>query len=113
MNFFDAQRRARRLTLWLIVLLTVAVVGMIAAAVAVVVLAMALLEADQSALDPLARALDPLLLGSVALGVLLVVGVGSLVRHLQLRAGGAAVAEALGGRALNADTRDPSESQLL
>ncbi|MGQ4879533.1 M48 family metallopeptidase [Billgrantia sp. LNSP4103-1] len=113
MDFFGAQARARRLTAWLVVLLLVAVIGMIAAAVAVVVIAMALLDGGQPGGDPLARALDPLLLGSVALGVVLVVGAGSLSRHLQLRAGGAAVAEALGGRPLNAATRDADERRLL
>ncbi|QOR39600.1 M48 family metallopeptidase [Billgrantia diversa] len=113
MDFFGAQERARRLTIWLVLLLIVAVAGMMAAAVAVVALAMVLLDGGQSAADPLARVLDPLLLGSVALGVLLVVGSGSLVRHLQLRAGGAAVAEALGGRPINGDTRNADERRLL
>ncbi|MBW6389604.1 hypothetical protein [Billgrantia antri] len=39
MDFFGAQARAKRLTLWLVVLLIVAVLGMFAAAVAVVALA--------------------------------------------------------------------------
>ncbi|WP_111413789.1 M48 family metallopeptidase [Billgrantia lactosivorans] len=113
MDFFGAQERAKRLTVWLVVLLVIAVLGMIAAAVAVVALATLLLDGGQPGGDPLARALDPLLLGSVALGVLLVVASASLVRHLQLRAGGAAVAEALGGRPLNGDTRDTGERRLL
>lgn len=113
MDFFGAQERARRLTAWLVLLLIVAVIGMVAAAVAVVALAMVLLDGGQPAADPLAQALDPLLLGSVALGVLLVVGSGSLIRHLQLRAGGSAVAEALGGRPINGDTRDADERRLL
>ncbi|NIC07940.1 M48 family metallopeptidase [Billgrantia bachuensis] len=113
MDFFGAQERARRLTAWLVLLLIVAVIGMVVAAVAVVALAMVLLDGGQSAADPLAQALDPLLLGSVALGVLLVVGSGSLVRHLQLRAGGSAVAEALGGRPINGDTRNADERRLL
>lgn len=113
MDFFGAQERARRLSLWLVVLLIVAVVGMIAAAVAVIALAMVLIDGGQPGGDPLARALDPLLLGGVAFGVLLVVGAGSLARHLQLRSGGSAVAEALGGRVINAATRDPDERRLL
>lgn len=113
MDFFGAQERARRLTLWLVLLLIVAVAGMMAAAVAVVALAMVLLDGAQPAAAPLARVFDPLLLGSVAFGVLLVVGSGSLIRHLQLRAGGATVAEALGGRPINGDTRDADERRLL
>lgn len=113
MDFFGAQARAKRLTLWLVVLLVVAVLGMIAAAVAAVALAMLLLDGGQPGSSLLECALDPLLLGPVALGVLLVVGAGSLARHLQLRSGGAAVAEALGGRAINAATRDQDERRLL
>ena len=113
MDFFEAQQRARRLTFWLVLVFVIAVIGMIGAAVGVVVLAMALLEGGQAGADPLARVFDPVLLGSVTLGVLTVVGFGSSVRHLQLRAGGSAVAEALGGRVINADTRDPDERRLL
>lgn len=113
MDFFGAQAQARRLTLWLVVLLLVAVVGMVVATVLVVTLAVALLEGGQPGADPLGLAFDPLLLGGVTLGVLAVVVAGSLARHLQLRAGGAAVAEALGGRPINADTRDPDERRLL
>ncbi len=113
MDFFGAQAQARRLTLWLVVLLLVAVVGMVVATVLVVTLAVALLEGGHPGADPLGLAFDPLLLGGVTLGVLAVVVAGSLARHLQLRAGGAAVAEALGGRPINADTRDPDERRLL
>ncbi|RDB43887.1 peptidase [Halomonas sp. DQ26W] len=113
MDFFGAQDQARRLTARLVLLLLVAVAGMVAAAVLVVALAMALLDGGQAGTDPLARALDPLLLGSVALGVVAVVGLGSLMRHLQLRGGGSAVAEALGGHPINANTHDADEQQLL
>lgn len=113
MDFFGAQAHARRLTLWLVFLLLVAVVGMVVVTVLVVTLAVALLDGGQPGADPLALAFDPLLLGGVTLGVLAVVSAGSLARHMQLRAGGAAVAEALGGRPINADTRDPDERRLL
>ncbi|QTP55777.1 M48 family metallopeptidase [Billgrantia sulfidoxydans] len=113
MDFFGAQARAKRLTAWLVVLLVVAVLGMIVAAVAVIALAMLLLDGGPPGAEPLARALDPRLLGAVALGVLLVVAAGSLARHLQLRSGGAAVAEALGGRIINAATHDADERRLL
>lgn len=113
MDFFGAQDQARRLTARLILLLLVAVAGMVVAAVVIVTVAMALLDGGQSGGDPLARALDPVLLGSVALGVVAVVGLGSLMRHLQLRGGGSAVAEALGGRLINASTHDADEQRLL
>uniref|UniRef100_UPI003567B0D4 M48 family metalloprotease n=1 Tax=Halomonas sp. TaxID=1486246 RepID=UPI003567B0D4 len=94
-------------------LLILAVVLLILVASLVVALAVVLLDGGLYVGQPLGRALDPGLLGSVALGVILVVVLGSLTRHFQLRAGGSAVAEALGGMPLNLDTRDHDERQLL
>ncbi len=113
MDFFGAQDQARRLTARLVLLLLVAVAGMVVAAVLIVAVAMALLDGGQAGADPLARAFDPVLLGSVALGVVAVVAMGSLMRHQQLRGGGSAVAEALGGRLINASTHDADEQRLL
>ncbi|WFM72347.1 M48 family metallopeptidase [Halomonas sp. CKK8] len=113
MDFFTAQDRARRLTGRLVLLLVLAVVALIVVTSVVVALAVVLLDGAPFAGDPLARALQPRLLVGVATAVILVVGLGSLVRHLQLRAGGSAVAEALGGRPLNLETRDADERRLL
>ncbi|TDR50497.1 Zn-dependent protease with chaperone function [Halomonas ventosae] len=113
MDFFTAQDRARRLTGRLVLLLVLAVLALIAVTSVVVALAVVLLDGASFAGDPLARALQPRLLVGVATVVILVVGLGSLVRHLQLRAGGSAVAEALGGRPLNLETRDAGERRLL
>ena len=113
MDFFTAQDRARRLTGRLVMLLGLAVAALIVAASLAVALAVTLLDIGPLAADPLARALEPRLLGGVATAVILVVGLGSLVRHLQLRAGGRVVAEALGGRPLNLETRDEQERRLL
>ena len=45
--------------------------------------------------------------------MLVIVGGGFLYRWLQLRSGGEAVAEMLGGRLINLDTRDPDERRAL
>ncbi len=113
MDFFTAQDRARRQTGRLVALLLLAVVGLIVAASALVALLVVLMDGQSGGSDPLARALDPVLFGWVALGVVAVVVGGAVMRHLQLRAGGSAVAEALGGRPLNTDTRDANERRLL
>ena len=113
MDFFRAQDRARRLTGRLVLLLLLAVAGLIVVASVLVALAVVLFDGQRMGADPLARALEPELFGLVALGVVAVVAIGGLIRHLQLRAGGSVVAEALGGRLLNADTRDAAERQLL
>ena len=49
----------------------------------------------------------------VAIGVLVLVGGGSLYKIAQLRGGGRVVAEQLGGRLLHPDTTDPHERVLL
>ena len=113
MDFFRAQDRARRLTGRLVLLLLLAVAGLVVVASVLVALAVVLFDGQVMGADPLARALEPELFGLVALGVLVVVVAGGLVRHLQLRAGGSVVAEALGGRLLNPDARDANERQLL
>lgn len=113
MDFFSAQDRARRLTGRLVMLLVLAVVALIIVTSMVVAFAVVLLEDGPLAGEPLARALQPPLLMGVATAVILVVGLGSVVRHLQLRAGGSVVAEALGGRPLNLATRDANERRLL
>lgn len=113
MDFFTAQDRARRLTGRLVLLLGLAVVALIVVTSVVVALAVVLLDGGPFTGEPLSRALQPRLLVGVATAVLLVVGLGSLVRHLQLRAGGSAVAEALGGRPLNLETREADERRLL
>jgi len=113
MDFFSAQDRARRLTGRLVMLLVLAVVALIIVTSMVVAFAVVLLEDGALAGEPLARALQPPLLMGVATAVILVVGLGSVVRHLQLRAGGSVVAEALGGRPLNLETRDANERRLL
>lgn len=112
MDFFSAQDRARRSSGRLVWLLALAVLGLIAAAALAVAVVVAVFD-GQSGADPLARALEPKLLGGVALVVLAVVTLGILLRHRQLRAGGAAVAEALGGRPLNPETHDEGERRLL
>ena len=113
MDFFTAQDRARRQTGRLVVLLLLAVVGLIVAASVLVALAVVVFDGELGGPDPLARALEPELFAWVTLGVVALVVGGAVMRHLQLRAGGSAVAEALGGRPLNPDTRNADERQLL
>ncbi|MFO8044320.1 MAG: M48 family metallopeptidase [Halomonas sp.] len=113
MDFFTAQDRARRQTGRLVLLLLLAVAGLIVAASVLVALAVVLFDGQLGGPDPLARALAPELFAWVTLGVVALVVGGAVMRHLQLRAGGSAVAEALGGRPLNPDTRNADERQLL
>lgn len=112
MDFFALQDDARRRTGLLLVYYLLAVAGIIAG----IYLALAALLAYDS---ESARALsagwfwDPLLLAWVAIITVLIIGVGTLFKTLQLRQGGAKVAKMLGGRKISPSTDDPNERRLL
>ncbi|MEX1256593.1 MAG: M48 family metalloprotease [Gemmatimonadota bacterium] len=111
MDFFEAQSNALRLSRRLIVLFALAVAAMIA-----VVYLVALITFNFSGVGiaggGTAAWLQPELLGGVALGMGAIIGAGSVFRTAQLRKGGTAVAELLGGREVPAGTGDPLERRL-
>ena len=118
MDFFDAQDHARRLTHRLVFLFGLAVASMVAIVylVAVVVLGVVPME-ELVGVGPVgegaAGLVDPGLLLAVAVGMGGVIGGGALFRTAQLRKGGSAVAELLGGRRVDPATADPLERVLV
>ena len=100
MDFFEKQELARRRTKWLVVYFLLAVLGIIAA------LHFGFCAIFGQAYD------DWGLLGVTAAGVVISVGIGSLVKIVQLAKGGKAVAEMLGGSPVDPATIDPSERRL-
>ena len=100
MDFFEKQELARRRTKWLVVYFLLAVLGIIAA------LHFGFCAIFGPAYD------DWELLGATAAGVVVSVGIGSLVKIVQLAKGGKAVAEMLGGSPVDPATTDPSERRL-
>lgn len=104
MEFYEAQDRARRKTRLLIFLFTLAVLAIIAI---VYIVVYALTRRGGPGVG-----LDLGLLGLVAGGVIVLVGSGSGFRVSQLRRGGPAVAELLGGRRVEPGTSDPGERRL-
>jgi Zn-dependent protease with chaperone function len=109
MDFFEAQDRARRRTGRLVLLFVLAVGGTIAAtyAAAVVIARFASSKPHGSDLW------QPELFLGVTGFTLLVCGIGAFVRWTQLRAGGPAVAELVGGRPVHPGTTDLRERTLL
>ncbi|XQU07441.1 M48 family metallopeptidase [Halomonas sp. LY9] len=101
------------------VLLVLAVLALIAVTTLVValVLYMAGIGGAHSQPQPTLQGMMALLswelLASVAVGVVALVGLGGLFKRRQLRRGGKAVAEALGGRETNLNTRDSDERRIL
>lgn len=112
MDFFEAQERAKRRTQRLVLLFILAVLGTILASYACASL---FLGQSRNAYDEPALTFvwDPQLFFSVTGIVLGVVGLASLYKWSQMRHGGSAVAEMVGGRRLNPRTTDLRERRLL
>jgi Zn-dependent protease with chaperone function len=117
MDFFEAQARAKKRTKRLVLLFALAVLGTIVAGYAA---AMALvgqweIRGDELYYDEAAptRYWHPLIFAWVAGGTVAVVGLASLFKWAQLRAGGSAVAEMVGGRRVAPQTTNLHEKRLL
>jgi Zn-dependent protease with chaperone function len=120
MDFFDAQARAKKRTTRLVVLFGFAVAGTIAAAYFAALFGLAALERQQYASgyayrdSPGSLSLwQPKLFLGITAGTLAVVGFASLFKWRQFSAGGAAVAEGVGGRRIDPHTTDFNERRLL
>jgi len=120
-DFFEHQDQARRNTGRLIALLSLAVLALIALTSLLFSLARYLATPSQTALNlsqgnpvqSLMAQLDWVSLAWIAGLVSFAVVLGSLFKWLQLRSGGRAVAEALGGRLIPPNTDQAEERQLL
>ena len=105
MDFFDLQDAARRRTNILVVYYVLAVFA-IAISVYLVIVAM-------FNRDPFGFYWDLGLFLTVVLSTLAVVGVGTLIRGLQLKQGGQVVAEMLGGSLADSLSKDISVKRLI
>jgi Zn-dependent protease with chaperone function len=116
MNFFERQARTRRQSRRLLVLFGAAVLGIVLA-VQAGVFGLLVLGADERTWQRVGGAgglaLEHAgLLAGVAVLVVLVIAACSLYRVASLSGGGVAVARAMGGREVSADTRDPELRRL-
>ncbi len=123
MDFFEAQARAKKRTHRLVFLFGLAVLGTVLAGYTA---AIVLLRQDSNQFKrhghnpsyyadgpPKVGYWDPKVFAGVTLGTLLVVGLASLFKWSQLRAGGGAIAELAGGRPVNPKSTDLRERRLL
>ncbi|MEI7798801.1 MAG: M48 family metallopeptidase [Opitutaceae bacterium] len=108
MDFFAAQAQARKRTHRLVLLFILAVLGTVVAGYAAAVFFL-----NQAPDHGALIWWDPLLLAWTAGATTVVVGIASLYKWSQLRAGGAAVAELVGGRLVSGHTTDLKERRLL
>ncbi len=113
MDFFESQVEARRRTRRLVLLFALAVASMIAVVYLTLVVVLGFAGGlPLAAGSPGSDWLHPELLVAVTIGMGAIIGLGSAFRSAQLRRGGSAVAELLGGRPVPPDTDDPLERRL-
>jgi Zn-dependent protease with chaperone function len=118
MDFFEQQAKAQRKTKWLIVYFAMAVVAMTIAIYVAALLIFSGIKLHQDRYEsgqeqaPFA-VWDPQIFGTVSVVTLAIIGIGSLYRISALSAGGSAVSEMMGARAVNPNTTDPDERKLL
>ncbi|MBX3738448.1 MAG: M48 family metallopeptidase [Candidatus Didemnitutus sp.] len=117
MDFFEAQTRAKRRTNRLVFLFALAVLGTIAASyIAAVAIVHTAGGANRHSYYEERAPLvywDPTIFTSVALATIAIVGLASLYKWSQMRAGGSAVAELVSGRRIDPHTTDLHERRLL
>lgn len=108
MDFFEAQDRAKRNTSKLIFYYVLAVIGII---LSVYVVTLMIFQTQVS--GETISLWNPFWLFSVAVIIVCVIITGTLFRVSQLRKGGSAVAELLGGRKIPSSTTEAGERQLM
>lgn len=119
MDFFEQQALAKRRSALLVVLMAVAVICLVSVTSFIIALLVGWMEGggpDRPELDWMTRTMSvvtPGLLVGVAIPVLTVIIVAGLFKHYQLSGGGAAVAEALGGRRLDPGSTEPEARKVL
>ncbi|WP_299582637.1 M48 family metallopeptidase [uncultured Microbulbifer sp.] len=113
MNFFEYQDRARRNSGLLIALFSLAVVLLIGLTTLIAAAAVAYSRGQFFSPLDIEQLLGWQTVGSIALTITIIVGLGSLYKLHQLDTGGIAVAESLGGRKLNIAPQSPAEQRAL
>ncbi|MEL6398314.1 MAG: M48 family metallopeptidase [Cyanobacteria bacterium J06607_6] len=107
MDFFEHQDQARRNTKQLIGLFGLAIIAMIVSLYAITLMGLV------SFFEQPLQLWQPDVLLVVSVGTLAMIGAGSVTKMVELRRGGPAVAESLGGTQVNPQTTDFKEKQLL
>ncbi|MBI5380380.1 MAG: M48 family metallopeptidase [Opitutae bacterium] len=112
MDFFEAQARAKKRTTRLVTLFVFAVAGTVLASYLAAAAIQGYARGGKRHTAPLVY-WDPQLCAGVTAGILAIVGLAALFKWLQLRAGGSAVAEMVGGRRVDLRTTEHYERRLL
>jgi Zn-dependent protease with chaperone function len=111
MDFFKAQDIARKQTTRLVVLFALSIVSLLILTNLLVMATMGLMSVDEGP-DPLSS-MDWTAFFWVSIAVLAVVGLGSLIKIMSLRGGGARVAEMLNARLVQSGSNNLHEQRVL
>jgi Zn-dependent protease with chaperone function len=112
MDFFDSQEKARRRSRLLVFLFFVATVAiMLTVYLLVFLFLLSGASTTSQAWQEMRNIADVLVLLGVV--IVTIIGLGTVFKMAQLRRGGSAVAELLGGRLLAPDSRVPDEQRVL
>jgi Zn-dependent protease with chaperone function len=115
MNFFEAQDKARRNTVWMILLFILAVGGLIFLTNLLLLVVLAYLKTGYFifSVSELNNFFELSVFVGITVGVCLLIFGGSFYKTMSLSKGGPAVAEMLGGRLVPQSTNDLQQRQLL
>ena len=113
MNFFAAQDRARKTTLWLVVFFLLAIASLVIMTNVVVLAAMGFFKPEYLEATDYFAQFDWSMFALVSAGVITVILIGTVYKMLQLSQGGVAVAEMVGARLAPPDTADYDEKKLI
>lgn len=116
MNFFEAQAKARTNTRNLVILFLLAVATLIVATNLLVMFFLSVNQNDGNidlAFGEIFNHFDWNLFFIISVVIISFVAITSLIKRVQLSAGGKVIAEKLGGKLIHPDTKDFHEKQLL
>ncbi|MDW7772595.1 MAG: M48 family metallopeptidase [Desulfobulbaceae bacterium] len=113
MDFFRAQDQARRTTGRLVILFTLAVISLIAMANLLVMAVFGYLPVSDPAAASAPAVFNWEMFTVVSIGVLAVVGLGSLYKISSLSSGGPSIAEMVGGQLIVDGSDDPDRQKIL
>lgn len=112
-NFFKLQDDARRKTFWLILQFALMVILLILATYVLCVWGLHLVQQQQQGFEGPVNWIQPELFAAVASIMGAVVAGGSMIRFAQLASGGKAIAQMMGGKEVETNTREITERRLL
>jgi Zn-dependent protease with chaperone function len=113
MDFFSAQDTARQNTGRLVIFFTMAVLSLVVMTNLLVMAVFGYLGSQNPGAESSLASLDWEVFGVVSLGVVVVVGLGSLYKIMALSGGGDRIAEMMGGQLIVDGTGDPDKQKIL